>query len=73
MRVKWNKKADSNRVKNRESSQVDNCESNQVRHCESNPTKNGELNQVRKYGYHGTADANDDASVGYLIRRWAGY
>ena len=40
-------------------------ESNKISNQESNPFRNG--------FQHGTADADDGASVGYLMWRWEGY
>ena len=37
-------------------------ESNKIGNCESNPVGNGYQ--------HGTADADDDASIRYLMRKW---
>ena len=57
--MRQNFKTESNPVKNRSSNQVRNSESNQLRNSKSSPVVTG--------GQRGTTDADNSASVGYLI------
>ena len=65
------KNTESNRIRNHELKQMENRKLIQVRNGDSDLIGNGESNQVKKNGHRRTANANDGASIGYLMALYA--